>query len=83
MEIDNTNMVTVREDKTEGVASYQRYYMGGFDTVSVQTVTNAASGTNCIDDIYVAGGIIIPEPATVLMLFLGLCGLAFIHRRYR
>jgi hypothetical protein len=65
------------EERSQGQSSlYAAVYTGGFDTISVRVdnILNP-SGANRIEDIYLSGGNVVPEPTTAGLLALGALGL--------
>jgi len=60
-------------------SGFVRTYTGTFTQINIRHVSDGGTGAAYLDDLSVTGGVLVPEPATALML-LGLGGL-FLRRR--
>ncbi|GMU20615.1 MAG: hypothetical protein AMXMBFR13_07120 [Phycisphaerae bacterium] len=60
-----------------------REYLGGFNTISYRyfNAGQSISGTSATDDIWLSNGVIVPEPASLLLLFSAAVPLAVRRRR--
>jgi hypothetical protein len=76
-----TNTVALFDTTGNSTASTARVYTGAFDRVNIYVTTEQGSNTAHIDDLSITGGVVVPEPATLVLLGLGAIPLLRSRRR--
>jgi hypothetical protein len=70
LEVRTNQLTLIGGRKASGSHTTAREYLGGFDTITIRTISQNDQ-THYYDDTILTGGVVVPEPATLMLLGLG------------